>query len=135
MKLRFCFQDALNLYFVTDYYSEGDLFALMEKQPYNRLSEAVAKHYVACSRTFHPQLAEIVIALDDLHRQNIVYRDLKMENILLTNSGHIILTDLGMSRVLEPGQRSTSYVGTPQYMVSLSESFSQVTGDHQSARP
>ena len=107
----------------------------MEKQPYNRLSEAVAKHYVAFSRTFHPQLAEIVIALDDLHRQNIVYRDLKMENILLTNSGHIILIDLGMSRVLEPGQRSTSYVGTPQYMVSLSESFSQVTGDHQSARP
>ena len=54
MKLRFCFQDALNLYFVTDYYSEGDLFALMEKQPYNRLSEAVAKHYVGSLRGAHP---------------------------------------------------------------------------------
>ena len=35
----------------------------------------------------------------------------------MTSSGHLILTDLGMSRVLHPGQRSMSYVGTPQYMV------------------
>lgn len=59
----------------------------------------------------------MIIALDDLHQLNVVYRDLKMENILMTNSGHIILTDLGMSRLLPPGQRSMSYVGTPQYMV------------------
>ena len=57
------------------------------------------------------------MALRDLHRRNVIYRDLKMENILMTSSGHLILTDLGMSRVLHPGQRSMSYVGTPQYMV------------------
>ncbi len=57
------------------------------------------------------------MALADLHQRNVVYRDLKMENILMTNSGHIILTDLGMSCLLPPGQRSISYVGTPQYMV------------------
>ena len=57
------------------------------------------------------------MALHDLHQQNVIYRDLKMENILMTSSGHLILTDLGMSRVLLTGQRSMSYVGTPQYMV------------------
>ena len=46
VKLRFCFQDRKNIYLVMDYYSGGDLFALVEKQPYNRLPESSAKYYV-----------------------------------------------------------------------------------------
>ena len=65
------------------------------------------------------------MALEHLHSIDVVYRDLKMENILLTNSGHIILTDLGMSRSLPANQRSFSYVGTPEYMVRLPASYKE----------
>ena len=106
VKLRFCFQDSTSIYLVTDYYSGGDLFSLLQTQPYNRLQEKDAKYY----------LAEIVVALEHLHSVNVVYRDLKMENILLTNSGHIIITDLGMSKKFNPGERSFSIVGTPEFM-------------------
>lgn len=41
----------------------------------------------------------------------------------MTNNGHLILTDLGMSRILQPGQRSFSYVGTPEYMVFSASRF------------
>ena len=58
------------------------------------------------------------MALEHLHSVNVVYRDLKMENILLTNSGHIIITDLGMSKKFNPGERSFSIVGTPEFMVT-----------------
>lgn len=58
------------------------------------------------------------MALEHLHSVNVVYRDLKMENILLTNSGHIIITDLGMSKKFNPGERSFSIVGTPEFMVA-----------------
>ena len=46
VKLRFSFQDTSNLYFVTDYYSGGDFFSLIEQQPYNRLCESYARAYV-----------------------------------------------------------------------------------------
>ena len=73
--------------------------------------------YLNSNSFIDSQLAEVVVALESLHALQVAYRDLKMENILMTNDGHLILTDLGMSRILHPGQRSFSYVGTPEYMV------------------
>lgn len=52
-----------------------------------------------------------------MHECGVVYRDLKLENILLTSDGHIVFSDLGMSRYLQEGERTYSFVGTPQYMV------------------
>ena len=89
-----------------DYYSGGDLYSLIEQQPYNRMKEEESKLY----------LAEIVIALQEMHSCGVIYRDLKLENILLTCNGHIVFSDLGMSRYLQEGERSYSFVGTPQYM-------------------
>ncbi|XP_040993191.1 serine/threonine-protein kinase UCN-like [Juglans microcarpa x Juglans regia] len=70
----------------------GDLNVLRYRQNDRVFSHAVIRFY----------LAEIVCALDHLHRMGIVYRDLKPENVLIQQSGHVTLTDFDLSRSLSP---------------------------------
>ena len=64
-------------------------------------------------------IGEIVLALEHLHKNGIIYRDIKLENILLDEDGHIILTDFGLSREFashETEKRAYSFCGTIEYM-------------------
>jgi len=61
-------------------------------------------------------VAEIALAFGHLHSLGVVYRDLKPENILLDYSGHVILTDFGLAKDLDPTEKTDTFCGTPEYL-------------------
>ncbi|KAL9322926.1 hypothetical protein ACSQ67_010979 [Phaseolus vulgaris] len=76
----------------------GDLNHLRYRQTDHVFSPAVVRFY----------LAEILCALHHLHSMHIAYRDLKPENVLIQQSGHVTLTDFDLSRTLSPTKTNTS---------------------------
>ncbi|XP_073310626.1 phototropin-2-like isoform X3 [Primulina huaijiensis] len=72
---------------ITDFCPGGEIFTLLDKQPLKIFKEESARFYAA----------EVVIALEYLHCLGIIYRDLKLENILLQKDGHVVLTDFDLS--------------------------------------
>jgi len=105
MTLRYAFQTETKLYFVLDYYTGGELFFHLKKR--RRFRENEAKLMVA----------EVGMALGHLHSLDVIYRDLKPENILLDNTGHICLTDFGLSKDLGPeNEEARTFCGTPEYL-------------------
>jgi len=106
-KLHFAFQDEKNLYFVMDYYSGGDLLTLISKYE-DHLPEHMAKFY----------LAEMILAIDSLHKMNYVHRDIKPDNVLIDASGNIRLADFGSClKIGDDGYVHCAVaVGTPDYI-------------------
>lgn len=91
--------------FPTDFAYGGELFAHLNRQ--------VDSLHIDQVRLWS---AQVVLALETLHRMNIIYRDLKLENILIDSDGNIVLTDFGMSQMLPPPYRANDYGGTLPYI-------------------
>lgn len=84
VKLYYSFQDRDNLYFVMDYIPGGDLMGLLIK--FGIFEEPLARFYIA----------ELVLAIESVHKMGFIHRDIKPDNILIDKNGHIKLTDFGL---------------------------------------
>ncbi|KAL1457825.1 hypothetical protein WDU94_008017 [Cyamophila willieti] len=105
--LHYAFQTDAKLHLILDYVSGGELFTHLYQR--NNFKEDEVRIYIG----------EIILALEHLHKLGIIYRDIKLENILLDSDGHVVLTDFGLSKEFLPHekeQRAYSFCGTIEYM-------------------
>ncbi|XP_029396636.1 ribosomal protein S6 kinase alpha-5 isoform X2 [Mus pahari] len=104
--LHYAFQTETKLHLILDYINGGELFTHLSQR--ERFTEHEVQIYVG----------EIVLALEHLHKLGIIYRDIKLENILLDSNGHVVLTDFGLSKefVADETERAYSFCGTIEYM-------------------
>lgn len=62
-------------------------------------------------------LCEILLALEDLHKREIIYRDLKPDNIVFNSEGHALVTDFGLAKEnVFDDQGAKSFCGSPAYL-------------------
>jgi serum/glucocorticoid-regulated kinase 2 len=104
IKLHSTFQNNKKLYFILEYCPGGELFSLLQKR--RRFTEDQARFYAA----------QMVLALEHLHENNIVYRDLKPENVLINKDGYIKITDFGLSKMNIVENEAKTICGTPEYL-------------------
>ncbi|XP_029302371.1 ribosomal protein S6 kinase-related protein [Cottoperca gobio] len=102
--LQDCWQTQRHLFIMCDYCTTGDLYT------YWLLKGQFGEDEVCLFA------AELGSALGFLHDLGIIHRDVKMENILLSDQGHLRLSDFGLSRRLKRGGKAFTICGTIQYM-------------------
>ncbi|XP_062617568.1 ribosomal protein S6 kinase alpha-5-like [Saccostrea cucullata] len=107
VSLHYAFQTEAKLHLILDYVNGGELFTHLNQ--HEQFTEDQVRVYIG----------EIVLALENLHKLGIIYRDIKLENILLDSEGHVVLTDFGLSKEFLPSDknhRAYSFCGTIEYM-------------------
>ncbi|KAL5501614.1 PKC1 [Sanghuangporus vaninii] len=102
--LHSCFQTETRVYFVMEYVSGGDLMLHIQRKQF---SLRQAKFYAS----------EVLLALEYFHQNGIIYRDLKLDNILLTLDGHVKVADYGLCKEdMWYGSTTSTFCGTPEFM-------------------
>lgn len=86
--------------------NSGDLGKILQRE--RKFTEERARIYIS----------EIILALEDLHKRDIIYRDLKPDNVVLDEEGHALLTDFGLSKegVEEGAKGAKSFCGSVAYL-------------------
>ncbi|CAG9318609.1 unnamed protein product [Blepharisma stoltei] len=105
VRLYWAFQSQSYLYMILEFCPNGDFSSLLQLA--GHLSTEVAKFYIA----------EMILAIEYLHSFDIIYRDLKPQNLLLDSEGHIKLTDFGLSKEnVSDNEPAMSFCGSPAYL-------------------
>ena len=102
VQLAYSFKDNSNLYMVLEYVSGGEMFTHLRKT--GRYTEDIACFYAS----------QIVLTFEYLHYLNIIYRDLKPENVLYDSNGYIKLADFGFGKIVK--DLTWTQCGTPEYL-------------------
>lgn len=102
VKLYKTFEDPDHVYFLLEYVYGGEVFSHLRQA--GRFSKEYTKFYAG----------QIVLVLKYLHEMNIVYRDLKPENLLISANGYIKITDFGFAKELR--EDTSTLCGTPEYL-------------------
>ncbi|KAL9097010.1 MAG: hypothetical protein Q9165_000974 [Trypethelium subeluteriae] len=104
LNLHACFQTETRVYFVMEYISGGDLMLHIQR---GQFGTKRAQFYAA----------EVCLALKYFHENGVIYRDLKLDNILLNMDGHIKIGDYGLCKEdMYYGSTTSTFCGTPEFM-------------------
>ncbi|XP_029960802.1 serine/threonine-protein kinase N2-like [Salarias fasciatus] len=104
VQLHGCFQTADHLCFVMEYLPGGDLMIHIHNSVF---SEAQTRFYSAC----------VLLGLEFLHLNKIIYRDLKLDNLLMDADGFVKITDFGLCKEgMGHGDRTSTFCGTPEFL-------------------
>lgn len=123
VRLYYTFQDSASLYYVLDIASGGELLGVLKK---------VGSFDEECTRFYG---AQILDAIDHMHKRGVIHRDLKPENVLMDDKMHVKITDFGTAKLLpdprkqkdksgsydfiddeDESSRAKSFVGTAEYV-------------------
>ena len=104
VSLSFAFQSPAKFYLGMEYIPGGELFRYVQQKGTLPIEEV--RFYIA----------EIGLALEHLHSLGVIYRDLKPENVLLDEEGHVKLTDFGLSKEITETNSTTTFCGTAEYL-------------------
>jgi serine/threonine protein kinase/CRP-like cAMP-binding protein len=106
LKLYQTFKDSKKLYLLVEFVQGGELFQYLHCQPNSigKITEQHAKFY----------FSHVLLALEYLHEKNIIYRDLKPENLLIDPQGYLKVVDFGFAKIVE--DRTYTLCGTPEYL-------------------
>ena len=105
VNLRRTYVSEKSIYMLMDKVLGGELFTYLQQRA-APLPESHAKFYAAC----------VVLAFEYLHDRQIVYRDLKPENLLIGTNGYLKVTDFSFAKKLPKGTKTYTLCGTPQYL-------------------
>jgi len=102
--LKYYFETESTIYLVLNYASGGDLLEYLKTNP-NLLITDIRLY-----------MGELILGIEELHRRGIIMRDLKLENILINEDGHLIITDFGLSKQMHKKKLTRTFCGTPEYL-------------------
>lgn len=107
LPLRYAFQTPDHMFLVTELCEAGDLATYLQAQPQQRCEEDDVRFLAA----------ELILALEHIHAQDVVFRDMKPENVLLDRDGHVRVADFGLARFLPSADGcANSLCGTPSFL-------------------
>jgi serum/glucocorticoid-regulated kinase 2 len=105
VSMDFVFQNDFRIYFLMNFIKGGELFRHLTRV--KRFNEEQAQFLIA----------QVALALGHLHKKNILYRDLKPENVLFNEDGYLLLADFGLAKMTKGKKdQSNSFCGTPEYL-------------------